>query len=789
MIPASTTLTDVEKEDEIEFVMLLRYIYMMKITRERFMLFVLAMVIVAGLLAWQIPAGKPGSNSADIEYLIITSILIMISVRFEAFTVALAIGYGSSLLFCFFYLFIAPFEAPIMLALFFIPALLWQKKRIGCLQLGLAGAILVWLSWKILDRPAILVLLMPTCQILAIRMTSSVHNRYSREERDAGTNLSLRQRQQIRGKDLNLENDWWEIIRPEVEAFPERIKELWRDYTGESPHRHLGDDSVLDLDLLQLQNAAIMSGALTSIKKRDEKFATDMFLKRVEQTFWKIQNSCYSQKLEPVQSLISDALFEQFLCQVEEQKAAGIRYKHNRMTIYDTRLAQVNCDNSFDVIHVFIRASSADAIIDLSSGETIAENEEKRKFCEYWTFIRRPSAKTLSHAGLLEGSCPNCSTPLQIGQSTVCPTCRSYIRSGFYDWVLSQITQACEWEYYEPSRIPDWRNLKAIDPDFTLHQIEDRSSVIFWMLRRAERSGSVEPIQRFATEAFCHYYSLDKSDKDFNYMENINLASVTVKGLKLTRFWDSIFILLVWSGIPTRLDKNGKVIEERRSSRIMREVMILGRRHGVKTSQNNTLSSAHCPACGGPLTSTFAIACSYCNSILNEGSNSWILEKMTNEEDPAYQEILKKKPEHTADSEEDEATRSARDVITVMAQLLLADGKVEVSEMTLLEKIAERYGMPEADLNLIVWSLKQGQIYIPAPADVKEAWSLLQAAARMALADDQLSPEEEYSLNILAQHLGYSQADVQRAIKAEEKRRFSESKKAAYEAAKARLYG
>lgn len=763
----------------------------MKITKEKFMAMVVILLIIAGILAWQLPVYGKDLGSADVGYLFITAVLLAICIRAEAFNIALAIFYGSSLLFCFFYLFIAPFEAPIMLALFFIPALLWQKKRINLLQLGIAGAIIVWLSWKILGRPAILVLLMPTCQILAIRLTTSVHSRFSKDGTDVGMHLSTKQRQQIIGNQKNQETDWWEIIRPEVEAFPERVKELWRDALGDGPRRHLGDDSVLDMNLLQLQNAGLMSNALTSIKKRDTNFDSDAFLKRVDKTFWKIQNAWYDQNIANIQALISDALYEQFSCQVAEQKAAGIKFTHQRMTIYETRIAQVNCDNSFDVIHVFIRASSADSLIDLVTGKTIAENEERRKFCEYWTFIRRPSAKTLQKPGLLDGNCPNCGAALEIGQATVCKVCNSFIRSGFYDWVLAKITQACEWQYSEPTMIPDWGKMKATDPDFTVQQIEDRSAVIFWMQRLAERSQSAQPMQRFATEAFCHYYAMsidDSTARGYHFMENIALASVTLKGFKMTKFWENLCLLVVYSGVPIMLNSSGRVIEGKRISRVVREVMYLGRRRGVKTDQKNTLSSAHCPSCGGPLTSTFAISCNYCNSVLNEGSNSWILEKVVKENDPAYLEILQKKPDITMAPEEDHETRSARDVITIMAQILLADGKVEISEMTLLEKIAERYGMEEADLNSIIWSLQQGQVYIPAPADSREAWFLLQAAASMALADSVITPEEEHSLVVLAQHLGYSKADVQRALRAEEKRIHNEDKEATRKESFNRLY-
>ncbi len=748
----------------------------MQITKERFLMMVGAMVLLAGFLAWQvqgIPENEIGS--ADTFYLIGTIFIIGMLLRLEAFTAALAVVYASSLLFCFFYLFVAPIEAPIVMFLFFWPAMLWQKRQIEFWQLTLIGAALIAMSWKALGRPAILVLLAPTCQILAIRLTGGVQTRFSHENANMGLNLSHKQKQAMKArKDDKL--DWWETIRPEVEAFPLRMQEAWQDFTGNSPRRNMTGTGIADMKLLQLQNAGKMSQALTGIKKRDSNFAPDSFIKRVEKIFWKVQSAWYDQKIDTIQHLVSDALFEQFKCQVEEQKEAGIRFRHNNMTIYEARIAQVNCDNSFDVIHVFIRASSADAMIDLTTGETLAKNEDNRLFSEYWTFIRRPSAKTLAKPGLLEGACPNCGTPIKIGQATICESCGSYIRSGHYDWVLSQITQASEWEYSEPSLITDWQAMKKADTDFNIQQINDRSGVIFWMLRQAERKRSVDPVRRFSTGAYCEFYQgiqAETAGIGSKFTENIALGSISLKGFKFNPHWNKLYVLVVWSGVPVARNVAGKVVEGRRISKVVREVLVLGRRSGVKTGLQNTLSSAHCPNCGGPLLSAFAVNCSYCNTILNEGSNSWVLERVTSEADTEYLNMLEHRRTEKIE-EEDDSVRSARDVVTIMAHLLLADGKTEVSELNLLEKIAETYGISESDLNSIIWNLKQGEIYIPAPANNKEAWNLLLSATRMALADDILTPSEERELEILAQHLGYSKADLQRAIKAEKVRKFNE---------------
>jgi hypothetical protein len=452
------------------------------------------------------------------------------------------------------------------------------------------------------------------------------------------------------------------------------------------------------------------------------------------------------------------------------------------MNIYNTRIAQVNTDKNYDAIHVFIRASSADALYDLETGEELAKNQERRKFCEYWTFVRRPSAKTLKKPGLLEGNCPNCGAPVEIGQATVCKVCESFIRSGSYDWVLAKITQACEWEYYESSLLKGWNQMVTQDPNFNVQQIEDRASVIFWMQRLAERKKDSRPLRRFATEALCSKYFTRTGGSALppnGFIENVNLGSVKLQGFKISKYWDRIFVLVIWSGVPVFLDENGIPLSNKGMNQVRRDVLVLMRRHGVKTNLDTTLTSAHCPNCGGPLDSSYSLECKYCCTILNEGSKGWILERITSEFDSEYMMILKSKAkakEQLADNESSEI-RSARDVITVAAQLLIADGKTASEELDLLEKVAKSHGMAQEEINSIIYSLQNGKIYIPAPANSRESWNLLESAAKMALCDNELSEAEEKSLYTLAQHIGYSKADVKRAIKMEVRKRHAAGEK------------
>ncbi|MFZ2956201.1 MAG: TIM44-like domain-containing protein [Candidatus Ozemobacteraceae bacterium] len=745
----------------------------MRMTKHQFYLFLAVMFAIAAILSIWVKSWIKADPalSPDLGFLMLYGMAILFFMRVELWAAAFWTVYAGSLLFCFFYLIVAPLEAPIMLALFIWPAVLIQRRELGFWQFSAISAVLMFISWKFLGKPVLFFLLLPTCQVVAMRLSSRVRARYSRQAADLGPVLSQRQREQ-QGVGNAGSEDWWDIFQNELETFPHRIQKFWDDLLGNSPRHDPEEERGPDLKMLQIQDAGIMSRSLTDLCRRDPKFASDRFIKRTEETFWKIQKAWYGQEPAPIQHLVGDALFEQFRQQIDDQQASGIRFQDRKMTIFENRIVQVNSDRNFDIVHVFLRASSADALVDLKTGKVLAEEDERQQFSEYWSFLRRPSAKTLEKPGLLEGSCPNCSAPLEIGQATVCGVCKSFLRSGTYDWVLAKITQACEWEYTEPTWLPGWQDMIRLDPNITVQQIEDRGGVMFWMLRMAERQKKSEPLRRYATSEWCERVAETGGSPihDWSYMDGVALGSVSLKGFRLDPDWDRLYLLVAWRGIPIYKHADEDFNRGKRIPRIVRDVFVLIRRHGLTTDERITLSSAHCPRCGAPLASAYSVSCEYCNLILNEGTAGWILEKETDERDPDFQKLHQTKVTAQDSPGENREHRSAIDVLTVMAQVLLADGKIDEREMKLLKEMGARYRIPPARIDSILSSLKEGQVHVPSAGNLVQSWALLEAAARMALSDNELSPEEERTLNLLGQFLGYSQADVQRAIKKEQKR-------------------
>ena len=700
--------------------------------------------------------------------------------------------YWCSTVFACYYLLTLPPEAFLFLLALSFPALLnrFQMVRFPPVTITLpVVAILAVVSCIIsamLENPPVqnfvtkLLMLLPTIHILSMRPGDDSKSRFHGEVEQVATGLSMTQMAKMTKV---TRTSPWEFVRPHIESIATNICEFSDHFSDikvytrksrETPHVHTrAQDRARNVNLANL-------------KKRDSNFQERAFISRVRSAFSAIQNATCNHKIEKIQQFVSDALYEQFRCRVEEQRTAGIQYQHGDLSNAGLSIDHVYSDNNFDEIQVLVQASIAESITDLKTGGTIG-TATTRKFYEYWSFIRRPSAKTLKKPGLLEGSCPNCGAPLLIGQATICKPCGSYIRSGFYDWVLAKITQGCEWSYSDPTLVPAWKSLKADDPEFTIYQIEDLAGVIFWNLRLAERSRSVEPIFRFTTSYLAEILatSLNKrNDSGYTYWENIAIASVSLKGIAIGNE-HTLYVLVVWSGIPVTANADGSVSERIRYCKPVRDVLVLNRDVKHKTNQNNILSSAHCRSCGGTLASSFSTHCGYCGSTLNDGKE-WLLARLLKENDQEYVEISTRKSElvskrfaenmaaesaKTAEEAKNQEARSGRDVITTMAQVLLADGVIDESETKFINEMAEKYHMPPETLEGLIESVKEGTNYFPAPQTRMEALEILRGAVRMAYADGVLAPEELAAIEGVAERLGYSALDINRIVKAEEKLR------------------
>ncbi len=684
--------------------------------------------------------------------------------------------YASSIFFTLFSMFISPINALVNIIIYFVPVLLWHQKKLKTWIFILLSLTLAGISIAYFQKIGSFLLLLPTLHLIAIRANNSLKSRYAGDSKRIHTQLSSTQRQQIKGSIFGKNFDWWAIVEPELDALLESWSKVYSTTRGvgySSGERSLEDSFV------SLQNYNELNKAKQTIIGRDPKFSTEKFINRFTRTFKQITTACTNHNIAIIQPMVSDALYEQFKCRVDEQKKAGIKFKLTGIEVLHTEIKRIATNGEFDELHIYVGAVIKETAIDMVTKKTLSADKDTDNIVhELWTFIRRSTAKTLERGGLAENQCPNCGNPIKIGQATLCSACNSYIRSGNFDWVLSQITQSGEWSYSNPNLLANWKQLNEQDKHLAIQQIEDKAAVIFWMLKSAELSRNSEALLRYATPECNELLNkfLFASKVKYNCNESISLGGVSLKGVAIRGDNAQLYLLITWSGIPVRFDEKGRVPTVHRFVKPYRDVFVLTRKLAAKTKVENTLSSAHCFNCGGPLTSSFDAKCSYCSTVLNDGTE-WILDKILKENNSEYQMVMQKAPSfskfkksaaNTKKTDDksfvspDLPIRSGHEMIAIAASIMVADGVIDDAEMDLLKKVGKKYRMPETTVMGILESVKLGE-FPPVDSlcrDHDEIIALVDMAIEMALADGEICPKEKEAIITFAKNFNYIEADI-----------------------------
>jgi len=705
---------------------------------------------------------------------LISRLVRMLSGKQHAMVRSLYFEYVLSITYFVFSLFTLSVWAHLNFFILFVMLFLWHSKVLNgnnILVFILLASFNAMVRW---ERPLYLLLVTPAAYMLSLLLGVVMSNGPA----SALAFLFPDDNKVMDEKERESHLKWWYFLL-NIKFFVDANYDMNLEDVEVRKIERADRNSIHDTAFLQLQSPAMLSESLSKIKRRDGMFSYDKFLKRANTVFSKIYNAMYTGNIGEIEHLVSDALYEQFKYRVSEAGKKKTRFISVELLINDLQIAQVNLDNNFDVLHLFARAVSRDYEAGPSEKGLTAEDikADKKKvlkenvICEYWSFIRKPSAKTRDCPGLLEGQCPNCGTPITIGQATVCPNCSSFIRSGEYDWVLTKITPASAWVYSEPASLPGWQEIIQTDPNFSAQQIEDRSTSIFWLLRSAETSKNIDGLRRFATEEYCKALAYEIENDSFGRFSSLEAAafdSASIKGISLGKDLDFCYVLIIWNAVFANKKSTA-------AKRPLRDVLVLSRPHKASTRINNSLSSVHCANCGGPLASSFESTCSFCGSLVNDGSE-WLLCRVIKEKEPEYSNLMesnaaktaKTKVADPADMQVSTEVSSANDVITTTAQILMADGKVDEKEMAMIKTIAARYSMSEESLQGILDAVRNGQVFVPVPeAQSPAAKRLIRDAARMAFADEELSADEKDAIMNLGMQLGYSKLDVQQVINSE----------------------
>ncbi len=412
------------------------------------------------------------------------------------------------------------------------------------------------------------------------------------------------------------------------------------ELTDSPPKNEGGPDSGRTIDS---QDPDLQKKALAKLRERDPQFGERAFLERVVKGFAMIQGAWSNQDLKNVQAFLSDGVFERFSLQIEDMKRERIKDVMEDLEVLAARIVRIDSDSLFDTIHAFVQAEGVNYKANLDSGAFLGGSKDPEKFSEVWSFIRRLGSKTSGKPGLIEGFCPNCSAPVELSRAATCKACNSFLRSGEYDWVLSEITQTSEWEIQEAEEVPGLKEFCVSDPGFNVQHIEDRASVIFWRRMDVFRKGTVEPLQKYATREFLEESKEDLgpgSDGERKSFANPAVGSVETRIIKQGEPMDSVYVEIRWSGELVFLDSSGKMTDDSGEPNNSHDIYLLKRKHGVRTDTRLSLSSTTCPGCGAPETSAADNVCPFCSTAYNDGSKEWVLAGVLGADSTEFCEIF-----------------------------------------------------------------------------------------------------------------------------------------------------
>lgn len=589
------------------------------------------------------------------------------------------------------------------------------------------------------------------------------------------------------------------IFRYPLVGIPLTIFLIYLGYKGylKGEDSHMGFVMSRANDLRRRSPERTSRVSLDRIQQKDPDFSEQMFVARAKKAFNIIQQAWTDRNLDSAQAFLSDGIFEQFSIQLAEMKEKGIIDHMEGLKILSVFPVGLSCDQNFDAIHLKIEAEAINFRKNDKTNRFIEGSRLPERFSEVWTLLRKPGAKTSKKPGLLEGQCPNCGNPIKIGRLSKCDVCSALLRSGEYDWVLTRITQACEWSLPPEKAIPGLADIQKADPGFNIQHIKERASVMFWRKIEAERIGRLDPLRKIARDEFCEgqaqYLKPDNAGAR-RFYSSCAVGVVNLLGIDLQEPLDTAFLEVIWSGVPSMVYKDGK-IEVAPSPINFKHIFVLGRRHGSQTKLESSLASAHCPACGAPEQTSSENACAYCGSVMNDGSKEWTLETVVDHGDEQVRAMIQKLRENTRNQEKDrevaangpattevasgEFSVSGLELIRWAIAMMLADGQIDDKEMLMIKDLAARRSVDEAKIRQIIAEFQavgDSFNHAAATSQIEPDADLVRHLARVALADGTVSQEETDLLARVGEKIGFSHVDLDMLIKRERRNLYQEAK-------------
>lgn len=216
------------------------------------------------------------------------------------------------------------------------------------------------------------------------------------------------------------------------------------------------------------------------------------------------------------------------------------------------------------------------------------------------------------------------------------------------------------------------------------------------------------------------------------FFGNCVLRSSRVRGLASTDDRDYLLVELHW-GAQTHLVNASNEVQTLGPPQSQRFLALLIRSSGIPTRHEAALSSAHCPACHQPDPRPTSCVCESCQTVLNDGSQDWVLAAWYPLDSHEAQAWLRRVAdasdptsalEQTFEREESVNGVSQMDLFTWLTQQVAQQMAIDHEVRQWIERLAHQQAIPDWLIPVLMQAALSGKLEPSAeiPADTRRAW-------------------------------------------------------------------
>ncbi len=357
------------------------------------------------------------------------------------------------------------------------------------------------------------------------------------------------------------------------------------------------------------------------------------FQNKVALAFTTVQAAWSLKRVDTMRRFISDGVYQRFHAQFTMMNLLFQSNPISDIHIHDIRIVKTQIEGGYQCVDVQIEASSTDQFTS-SKFPQLNSPGGTENYAEFWSFVRRVDhtrGKDIFHSE----NCPKCSAPLtmKLIETAKCPYCGTYINSGEFDWVLSEITQANDYNrsisdllHLPPLPRSNLAAVAVVYPTFSSHVMKDRASNAFMQVLTGLATRDLNQLKKFTSDRF--YAALQSSlppDRfvyDRLYAKAVELLGVRVEDSILTAF-----LAVHYEFQQVNLETLAETIHVPEDHSVDCKVLVMARTLSDITTKGSTFAGT-CSSCGAPVKDSLDITCRFCGHVFNESRTDWIVDSI-----------------------------------------------------------------------------------------------------------------------------------------------------------------